>query len=242
MMERFPIAIITGASRGIGKSISIGLAKEGYKTILISRSEGKLRQVKKEIDDILGNRNELSPEVLPVDITDFESSKKIIKQVIDKYKQIDVLVNNAGIWAKGSLETTEEKLSEVMNTNLIAPFSILKEVVPVMKEQKSGCIFNIASRAGKYGFPGSGTYVSSKFALIGLSESLYRELSEYNIKVTSISPSWVNTDMADEAGSVIAKEEMIQPEDITETIRYLLKLSPSTYIKDVTIECQLRIK
>ncbi|MGD8778181.1 MAG: SDR family oxidoreductase [Ignavibacteria bacterium] len=241
-MKDTKVAIITGASRGIGKSVAIGLAEGGYKTILISRSKEKLANVKKEIDAILKSRVELSSEIYPVDVTDYESSKEIIKQVIDKYNRIDVLVNNAGIWAKGSLDVSEKELSKVLNTNLIAPFAVLKEVVPVMKEQKSGYIFNIASRAGKYGFAGSGTYVSSKFALVGLSESLYRELSEYHVKVTSISPSWVNTDMAEEAGSAISKEEMIQPEDITETIRYLLKLSPATYIKDVTIECRLRIK
>ncbi len=241
-MSKIPIAIITGASRGIGESVAIGLAQDGYKTILISRSERKLTKVKEEIDYVLKDKTELSPVIYPVDVTDYESSKKIIKQVIEKYNRIDVLVNNAGIWAQGSLDASEDELSKVLNTNLVAPFALLKEVVPVMKQQKKGYIFNIASRAGKYGFPGAGTYVSSKFALVGLSESLYRELAEYKVKVTSISPSWVNTDMAKEAGSAIAKEEMIRPEDITETIRYLLKLSPSTYIKDVTIECRLRIK
>ena len=241
-MSTIPIAIITGASRGIGKSIAIGLAEDGYKTVLISRSEEKLKEVKEEIDSINENNQTLSPDIYTIDVNNYEKVKQVIQDIYKTYNRIDVLVNNAGVWAEGSLDANVEELQKVLNTNLVAPYAILQEVVPVMKEQESGYIFNIASRAGKYGFPDAGTYVSSKFGLVGLSESLYRELADYNIKVTSISPSWVNTDMAQLAGGNIPTEEMIQPEDITDTIKYLLKLSPASYIKDVSIECRLRIK
>lgn len=235
-------AVITGASRGIGKAVSIGLASAGYKTILIATSGEKLKSVAEQIESVLKQNTELYPEIFSIDITNFGKVNNTIDELVNKFGSIDVLVNNAGIWAEGSLEADIEEFQKVMDVNVTAQYNILKSVVPVMKKQKRGYIFNITSRGGKYGFPGSATYVASKFALVGISESLYRELAEYNVKVTSISPSWVNTDMAKETGGAIPEEEMIQPEDIMKTINWLLSLSPPVSIKDVEIECRLRIK
>lgn len=236
------VAVITGASRGIGKAIAIGLAKESYKTILISRSEKRLTEVKKGIDKIVGGKKEIEAEVYSVDLKDFTSIQNVIKEIIAKYNNIDVLVNNAGIWKDGSVERPVEEYKEVLDVNLVAPYAILQEVVPQMKKQKSGYIFNVSSRGGTYGFPKSGTYVSSKFGLSGMSESLYRELAEYNVKVTALCPSYVNTNMAEDVGPTVTPEEMIQPEDIMKTVNWLLSLSPSVYIKDVIVECRKKIK
>ena len=115
------------------------------------------------------------------------------------------------------------------------------KVVPIMKKQGSGHIFNIASRAGKVGFAGKGVYGATKFGLVGLSESLYRELSEAGISVTAICPGWVNTELAQQGGTPLSEEDMIQPEDILKTIQWLLALSPNTRIKDVVIECNKSI-
>ena len=235
-------ALITGASRGIGKELALGFAREGYKTILFARNEAKLAEVKKEVDKIVNGITELEAEIYPVDITNFAGIQKIIKEVIDIHKRIDVLVNNAGIWKDGSVERPIEEYKEVLDVNLVAPYAILQQVVPQMKKQKSGYIFNVSSRGGTYGFPKSATYVSSKFGLSGMSESLYRELAEYNVKVTALCPSYVNTDMAEDVGPTVTPEEMIQPLDIMKTINWLLSLSPSVYIKDVIIECQKKIK
>lgn len=236
------IAVITGASRGIGKAIAIGLAKESYKTILISRNEEKLNEVKKEIDKIVGGDKQFEAEVYPVDIKDFEKVQNIIKEIILEYNNIDILVNNAGIWKDGSVERPVEEYKEVLDVNLVAPYVILQAVIPQMKKQKSGYIFNVSSRGGTYGFPKSATYVSSKFGLSGMSESLYRELAEHNVKVTALCPSYVNTDMAEDVGPTVSPEEMIQPEDLMKTVNWLLSLSSPVYIKDVIIECQKKIK
>ncbi len=230
-------AIITGASRGIGKSIAITLAELGYNVILIARSEDRLATTAEAITNT-GTK----AFVYPCDFKNPEMIDVTLKSILTAHPKIDVLVNNAGIWKEGSLEPSVNEFNEVINVNLSAQFAVLKHVVPSMKAQRSGFIFNISSRAGKYGFPGSATYVASKFGLSGLSESLYRELAEYNIKVTSICPSWVNTDMATQAGAAIPYEEMIQPGDISKTIKWLLSLSPAVAIKDVEIECRMRIK
>lgn len=241
-MNEVKTALITGASRGIGRELAIGLTNAGYKSILIAHSEKKLNKVKNEIDKIIGSKKDLEAEVYSVDISDFEMVKEVIRKVIERNKRIDILVNNAGIWRDGSVDLPVEEYKNVLDINLVAPYVILQEVIPKMKRQGGGYIFNITSRGGTYGFPKSGTYVSSKFGLQGLSESLYRELAQYNIKVTALCPSYVNTDMAEEVGPTVSPEEMIQPIDIMKTINWLLSLSPSVYIKDVVIECQKKIK
>jgi len=130
----------------------------------------------------------------------------------------------------------------MLDTNLTAQFVFLQAIVPIMKEQKSGYIFNVASRAGKIGFAGSGGYNASKFGLVGLNESLYRELVPLGIRVTALCPAWVNTKMAYEAGSKLRQIQMIQPEDIFETIRWLLTLSLGACVKEVVIETPFSVK
>jgi short-subunit dehydrogenase len=129
----------------------------------------------------------------------------------------------------------EQDFKSMLETNLVAQLIFTQEVVPAMKKQQSGYIFNVASRSGKVGFAGNGGYAASKFGLIGLSESLYRELTPQGIKVTALCPAWVNTNMAQEAGTPLETEEMIQPEDLFETIRWLLNLSAGACVKEVVI-------
>jgi short-subunit dehydrogenase len=232
-----PTALVTGASRGIGKSIAKKLAELNYNLILIARSESGLKQVATEIEN---SGSKVS--YYTCDLSSVQSINESLNKIFKDHQVVDVLVNNAGIWTEGSLEASVEEFNKVLAVNLSAQFVILKRIVPLMKSNRQGYIFNISSQAGKYGFPGAATYVASKFGLSGLSESLYRELAEHNIKVTAICPSWVNTDMAADAGATIPYEEMIQTEDISKTIEWLLSLSSAASIKEVNIECRLRIK
>lgn len=233
------VVIITGANRGIGKAISLYFAQKGYKCILISRSMDKLMILSKEIKETYPKAPKA--EMYTCDFLNPENTKDVLRTITHSHHQIDVLVNNAGIYKKGSIENSLDDFKEILNVNVSAPFMFLKAIAPVMMKQGSGYIFNIASRAGKIGFEGSGFYSSSKFALMGLSESLYRELSKSNIKITAICPSYVNTEMALEAGADISGDEMIQVEDISHTIDYLLNLSKDAYIKEVVIECRQTI-
>ena len=226
------VAIITGAGKGIGKAIAIGLSKLGYQTVLIGRNKTDLEKVSTEIKTV----SELAPLVFSFDITDSEAIRRTVQNVADKFGQIDILVNNAGIYFDGSAELSEENFRKMLDINLTAQFIFLQEIVPIMKKQKSGYIFNVASRAGKIGFAGSGGYNASKFGLVGLNESLYRELVPYGIRVTALCPGWVNTKMANEAGTKLSPEQMIQPEDIYQTIQWLLHLSPGTCVKEVVLE------
>ncbi|MGQ8338132.1 SDR family oxidoreductase [Sunxiuqinia sp. A32] len=226
-------AIITGASRGIGKACALGLASLGYHCIMISRSLELLEEVAQQI-----NENGGEASLFAVDLTKESDLKECLSRIKHYYPRIDVLVNNAGMYIGGNLQLEAEDFRLQMELNLMANFNLLKEIVPIMKAQKSGYIFNIASRAGKIGFSNSGAYSASKFGLVGLSESLYRELAVFGISVTAICPGWVATEMADIAGTPLSDEEMIQPEDIFSSMEYLLKLSPNTRIKEIIIEAR----
>ena len=215
MNEKNKVAIITGASKGIGKAIAIGLAKMEYQTVLIGRNKKDLNEVVQSISV----NSEQKPLAIQLDITNSESVKTIVSEIHRKYGRIDILVNNAGIYFDGSSDISETDFSKMIETNLTAQYVFLSEVVPIMKQQNSGNIFNVASRSGKVGFSGSGAYSASKFGLVGFSESLYRELVPLEISVTALCPGWVNTKMAFEAGTTLKGEEMIQPEDLFKTIQ-----------------------
>jgi 3-oxoacyl-[acyl-carrier protein] reductase len=231
-MTKNKVALITGAGKGIGKAIAIGLATLKYQTILIGRNRENLENVANEILE----KSWIEPRIIQLDITKPEEVKNAIAKIVSAFGQIDVLVNNAGIYFDGTTEITNDDFTKMLETNLTAQFTVLKEVVPILKKQKSGYIFNVASRSGKVGFEGSGAYSASKFAMVGLSESLYRELNPLGISVTALCPGWVNTEMAYEAGTTLKAEQMIQPEDLFQTIKWLLSLSPGACVKEVIIE------
>jgi len=232
------IAVITGAGKGIGNAIAYGLAEMSYQTILIGRNRKNLEQVSVEIV----NNGGLTPVIFQHDITDTAKVKETVKAIVEKLGRVDVLVNNAGVYFDGTLELSDSEFQNMLNTNLTAQFNLTKEIVPLMQKQGSGYIFNIVSRSGKVGFAGSGGYSASKFGMLGLSESLYRELTPKGIKVTALCPGWVNTQMAFDAGTPLKAEEMIQPEDLFKTIQYLLLLSPSAIVKEIVIEAPSSIR
>ncbi|MCE4566103.1 SDR family oxidoreductase [Maribellus sp. CM-23] len=232
------IAVITGAGKGIGEAIAYGLSEMSYQTVLIGRNPKNLEKVAAEIV----NNGGLAPVIFLLDVTDTPKMKETIQSVIAQFGRIDVLVNNAGVYFDGTLELEESEFQAMLNTNLTAQFTLTKEVVPWMEHQRSGYIFNIASRSGKVGYAGSGGYCASKFGMLGLNESLYHELTPKGIKVTALCPGWVNTQMAFDAGTPLKAEEMIQPEDLFKTIRYLLQLSPTAIVKEVVIEAPSGIR
>jgi len=238
-MNKKGLAIITGASQGIGAAIALGLARDGFRVVLIARSKEKLEKVYNNISEMKEYIQD--PILLPIDITDYNKIDSAIKKINREYGTIDILVNSAAMFIDGSLDESIERYKEIVNTNLIAQYAMLKAIVEIMKSQKNGYIFNIASRAGKYGFSGGGIYGSTKFALVGLTESLYRELSPLGIRITSLCPGWVNTQMAKDCGTPLQDDEMIQPSDLLNTIRYLLGLSENVCIKEIVLEMKKSI-
>lgn len=231
MKSNQKIALITGASKGIGRQLAIGLSLMGYDTVLVGRATEDLEQVANIIQQ--DGQRKAWPYI--VDITDLSRIQSMVDEVKATHGRIDILVNNAGIHAKGTLDLPPEKFRKLLDVNITGQFMMAQAVVPIMQKQGSGYIFNIASRSGKVGFAETGGYSASKWGLLGLSESLYRKLTPLGIKVTALCPAWVNTDMAQRADSPLEPHQMIQPEDLSKTLEWLLSLSSGACVKEILI-------
>jgi 3-oxoacyl-[acyl-carrier protein] reductase len=219
-------AFVTGASRGIGKAVALTLAEMGYRLALIATDKAKLEQVAHTLKD---------PLVFPLDVSHPDQVAEAVKKTYEKTSRIDLLFNGAGIVHYGTSELPQQDLQAMMQVNLMGAFHCIQQIAPYMKQQRSGYIFNVSSRAGKVGFATHGGYCASKFALIGLNEALFNELISYGVKVTALCPGWVDTDMA--AKSPIVPADRIPVADIANTVRFLLSLSPQASVREILIEC-----
>ena len=205
-----PIAIITGASTGIGKYIAIELAKHAFEVIMIARDKKKLSEVKKTIKE---NGNDCL--VVPADISKPSSVKNIISK-INNPENVEVVVNNAGIGVFDRIQDMSlEDWDMQINTNLRGSFLITQLFVPFLIKKKSGKILFMNSVAGLSPFPFSSAYVASKYGLRGFSSSLREELREYNIKVISVHPGAVDTPLWDKGESNFPRHEMMSAKDVS---------------------------
>jgi NAD(P)-dependent dehydrogenase (short-subunit alcohol dehydrogenase family) len=183
------VAVVTGSSSGIGYETSLLLAKNGFFTYATMRSPDKSNKI------INLKQNEKLPlEVLRLDVTDDKSVKEAIKKIVNERGTIDVLVNNAGYALVGPLEELSiQEFKEQFETNVFGVIRVIKEILPIMRKLRHGIIVNISSVAGRTGFPLTSAYVSSKFALEGLSESIAYEIEQFGIKVILIEPGVIKT-------------------------------------------------
>ena len=221
------VAIVTGAGRGIGKAIAIALAREGANIIAIDVDIQTAEKVAKEIKSL--DRQALA---IQVDVSDSKEVNRMVQSVLKKFKRVDILVNNAAIIRRGSIEDlTEEDWNRVMDVNLKGAFNCAKAVVGTMKKQRYGKIVNISSIAGKIGDLASAPcYGASKAGMTCLAKSLARELASYNINVNVVAPHAIETDMSKEwpeekRKNIIANiplGRMGEPEDIAEAVVFLV--------------------
>jgi len=230
------VALITGSSRGIGLGVAKHLAGAGYQVVLNSRSP---------IDEaVLEEFDEASVPVGQVtgDVSDFSEAERIIKQVIDDFGQIDVLINNAGINRDGLImRMKEEDFDSVLATNLKGAFNMSRHVTQVMLKQRSGTIINMSSVVGVTGNAGQTNYAASKSGLIGLTKALARELSSRHITVNAIAPGYVETEMTDALSDKIKKQMLDQiplkrfgqVEEVAQTVEFLIN---NTYMTGQVIE------
>ena len=188
-MEKQSIAVVTGSSTGIGFETSLLLARNGFYTYATMRDRLKADKIEK-----IANKENLPLEVLSMDVDNDDSVRNAIHKIIDEKKKIDILVNNAGYGLFGALEDISiEEIKKQFDTNLFGAIRTIKEVLPTMRKQKNGIIINVSSIAGVVGIPAECIYVSTKFALEGLTESISYELQPYGIKVVIIEPGVINT-------------------------------------------------
>jgi NAD(P)-dependent dehydrogenase (short-subunit alcohol dehydrogenase family) len=184
------VALVTGCSSGIGFQTALALARQGYYTYASMRDTKKSKPLLDET-----KKENLPVSVIALDVDKPESIKSAIAQIMKEKQRIDVLVNNAGYGIFGCLEDLSvEEIKEQFETNFFAVIRLIQEVAPIMRNQKEGAIVNVSSVAGRIGFPASPAYISSKFALEGLSESLRYELSPFGVNVIIIEPGVIKTD------------------------------------------------
>jgi 3-oxoacyl-[acyl-carrier protein] reductase len=229
------VALITGATAGIGQACARTLAGEGARLILTARRQERLEQMKRELD-VAGDR----VVFVTGDAREETTAIQSVKAALDAFGRIDILINNTGIGNyKKLVDTSAAEYDEMMNTNVRSTFLFTRQVVPVMVTQKSGTILMISSMAGVYGFGGEAVYCMTKFAQVGFAQALDRELRESGIKVGAICPGGVKTEFALGKGRTeesVKQSQMLDAEDVADVVLMACTQSPKSRI----IEVQMR--
>ncbi|WP_456275905.1 3-ketoacyl-ACP reductase [Bacillus sp. AK128] len=222
-------AIITGAGRGIGRATAIALAKEGVNIGLVGLTMSNLENVIAELSEY-----DVDASAAVADVSDLESVHSAVEHIKSDLGSIDILVNNAGT-AKfgGFLDLTPEEWENIIRVNVMGVYNVTRAVLPGMIENKTGDIINISSSAGQKGAPVTSAYSASKFAVLGLTESLMLEVRKHNIRVSALTPSTVATDLAFDTNLISENnlEKFMQPEDLAELIVSQLKLNRRVFVK-----------
>jgi NAD(P)-dependent dehydrogenase (short-subunit alcohol dehydrogenase family) len=187
------VAVVTGSSSGIGLATSLALARNGYLTYATMRNLAKRDSVQSTAE-----KQHLSIRTVQLDVTDENSVKNAIQSILSESGRIDLLVNNAGYGLTGALEDIRiDEIRALYETNLFGVIRVTQAVLPTMRKQGSGRIINISSGAGRIGYPGGSAYVSSKFALEGLSESMAYEIEQFGIRTVLVEPGFVRTNFGE---------------------------------------------
>ena len=222
-------ALITGAGKGLGKAIAIALAAEGVNVGLVGRTEADLVSLVEELKIY-----NVKSMVAVADVSDMEAVNAAVAKIRTELGTIDILINNAGVGAFGKfMELEPAKWKQIIEINLLGVYYVTRAVLPEMIERQIGDIVNVSSTAGKNGAAVTSAYSASKFGLIGLSESLMQEVRKHNIRVSTMLPSTVATDMAIDLKLTDGNpDKVMQPEDFAELLIAQLKLNRRVFVKE----------
>jgi short-subunit dehydrogenase len=227
--------IVTGASRGIGKSIVLKFAKEGYNVAFCSRSLNKLEALAEEVKKV-NPRIQIYFE--SCNVAKKEDLENFAKNALTQLGYFDIVVNNAGVFLPGEISDSKEgDLEKMMDTNLYSAYYFTRALLPSLIKQSGGHIFNMCSVASLMAYPNGSLYSISKFALLGFSKSLRIELKEHNIKVTSVLPGATYTDSW--AGIDLPETRFMKADDIAASIYDIYRLSERTVVEEIILRPQL---
>lgn len=222
------VAIVTGASKGIGEAISINLASQNILVCAFGRDEKALLKLAESNENI---------SIYSGDLTENNFIQKSVSEILQKFGKIDYLINNAGLAVfKKFVDTSIEEFQDQININLYAVFNLTKAVVPHFIQRNIGTIINISSIAGKNGFVYGTTYAASKHALMGFTKSLFLELREYNIRVSAVCPGSVETEMIINS-PVQPKniDKVLKANDVAEAVKAIINMPQNALISEIEI-------
>jgi NAD(P)-dependent dehydrogenase (short-subunit alcohol dehydrogenase family) len=226
-------ALITGGSSGIGHAIARALGEDGYRLTISARRPDKLEAAAQALRD-----EGFDVEAVPANMADEQEISKLVAAHRERCGRLDVLINNAGIGIGGAVADAEtKKLDLQLDVNLRAVYLMTRECIPMLKEAGAehgkALIANTASIAGKFGQGWLAAYSATKFGVVGLSQAMHRELSNDGIQATALCPGFVDTNMTEWVRGEVSQDDMIQPSDIAEAIRYLLRTSPACIVPEI---------
>lgn len=227
-------AVVTGASDGIGKQVALKLAEKRVRLALIARNQKGLEETRKEAEK-LGSPKTI---IYPCDIRNTKKLKETIKKIITDFKDVDILLNIAGVWQKvGQIdEIKENNISDVLETNLKSLIYCTKFLFPYLKKQKEAAIINISSVSGVTPKEGQSVYAASKYGVRGFTDVLKVDLKGSNIRVAGIYQAGIHTQMFNKAGDNFPIEKFSNPADLAEVIVFMLSLPPKIWLHEVRVE------
>jgi 3-oxoacyl-[acyl-carrier protein] reductase len=225
------VALITGASRGIGKAIALRLAGEGARILASASSRERLDST---IIEIQNNGGEA--QALPCDLSQPQQVQQLAQHAMQAYRQLDILVNNAGTSVKKPYyESTDEEWTELFAVNAMAPFILCRECLPALKQSDAAAIIQIGSVVAIKGYEGQALYSASKHALLGFTKVLAQEVQPFGVRVHTINPGGVYTDMVKTMRPDLDPNGLIQPEEIADVVHFLLTNRGNAFLDDIHI-------
>ena len=226
------VAIVTGASGGIGRAISLSLGKHGYEMILLGRDTKKLQALTTECQSLYGKATYFAGDLLDVNYLELME-----KTISSHQENISVLVNNAGIAVRGPFyESSMKEWSKIVDLNVSAALNLSRAVLPRMIDRRKGAIINISSLSGRFTSAGSALYSATKHALNGLSGGMFEDIREFDIKVSTIMPGYVDTELTSNIGR--NKKRMILPEDVAAAVDFVIQSSPNCCPTEIVLRPQ----
>ena len=225
------VAIVTGASRGIGRAISLALVREAATVVLAARAIDKLKETAELVTAAGGKAH-----IIPTELTDEQSIKNLVRATSEGFGRLDILINNAGITHSAKLEeTSTEDWDRCIRTNARAPFILCREALPLLRRSEAAYIINIASVVGVKAYPLQSAYTASKHALRGMTMALAEELRGSNVRVHLLCPGGVDTELVQKVRPDIKKQDLMQPDEIAELVLYLVTHKGNAVIDELHI-------
>jgi 3-oxoacyl-[acyl-carrier protein] reductase len=221
-------AVVTGASKGIGRAIAEALAKEGMRLVIGARSAGPLQETARALGGEV--------ETVAGDVGDEAVAARLVETSVRRFGRLDLVVNNAGIGHHGRLEDMDPaEFDRVYRTNVRGPFLLMKAAIPVMRRQQGGTLVTLASLAGKNPVPNRAAYAASKWAMIGLSRSVLQEVRKDGIRVIILEPGSTLTEFGHDAAKMAQAEKLVRPEDVASVLVSALKLPARATVSEIEI-------